>query len=98
MVGAKDGGLQVMGAKGVMFLKWHEIDPDSVLLIHQKAFKQTLTTLEGQLRTEQAVCYLWLVGMQVKAEQAAARLAEVNGNFRKRWENTMESQTQEREE
>jgi len=95
MVGAKDGGIQVMGAHGVMLLKWREIKPDSVLLIHQKVFKQTLTTLEGQLRTEQAVCYLWLAGLQDKAELAAARLAEVNKNFRKRWENTMKSQPQE---
>jgi len=95
MVGAKDGGIQVMGANGVVFLKWHEIKPDSVLLIHQKAFKQTLTTLEGQLRTEQAVCYLWLVGLKGKAGLAATRLAEVNKDFSKRWENTMESQPQE---
>ena len=92
MVGVKDGGIQVKGAKGVVFLKWSEIKPDSVLLIHQKAFKQTLATLEGQLRTEQAVCYLWLAGMKDKAKLAAGRLAEENNNFKKRWKNTVKTQ------
>lgn len=89
---SRKGGVAVRGGSGEMFLPWSAIQPDSVLSIYQKVFSQTLTTLEGQLRTEQAVCYLWLVGKRDKAKPAASKLSEVNGNFRKRWENTMKEQ------
>lgn len=89
IVRAKEGGLQLQGTDGEVFVPWARIKAESVLAIHQKAFKQTLATLEGQLRTEQAVCYAWLTGMKDKARLAAGRLAESNRNFSKRWASTM---------
>lgn len=94
IVGSKDGGLRLQGSAGEVFVPWAEIKSESVLTIHQKAFKQTLATLEGQLRTEQAVCYAWLSGMEEKAKLAAGRLSEANRNFRKRWQNTMRAHHQ----
>lgn len=94
IVGGKDGGLQLLGDAGEVFVPWAEIKSESVLAIHQKAFRQTLTTLEGQLRTEQAICYAWLSGMEEKAMLAAGRLSDDNRNFRKRWQNTMRAHHQ----
>jgi len=94
IVGGRDGGLRLQGRAGEVFVPWAGIKSESVLTIHQKAFKQTLTTLEGQLRTEQAVCYAWLSGMEEKAKLAAGRLSDANRNFRKRWQNTMRAHYQ----
>lgn len=91
ILGSKPGGLRLKGENGEVFLPWGKLQPDSVLLIHQKAFRQTLGTLEGQLRTEQAVCYAWLTGLLDKAKRAASVLSEVNGNFEKQWEATMKA-------
>jgi len=92
ILGSKPGGLRLKGTAGEVFIPWGKLNPDSVLLIHQKAFKQTLGTLEGQLRTEQAVCYAWLAGLEDKAKRAASMLSKANANFRKRWEATMKAQ------
>ncbi|BDS05839.1 hypothetical protein NT6N_08790 [Oceaniferula spumae] len=94
IVSSKPGGLQLKGEGGEVFVPWGELNPDSVLTIHQKAFKQTLGTLEGQLRTEQAVCYAWLAGLEDKAKRAATMLSGVNANFKKRWRGTMKAQHQ----
>lgn len=88
------GGLQLQDSTGEVFVPWSGIKPGSVLEVHKKAFKQTLLTLEGQLRTEQAVCFAWLAGMEEKAKLAARRLSDANGNFRKRWESTMRAHHQ----
>ncbi len=92
IIRSRRGGVDVGGGRGDLFLPWLAIQPDSVLSIYQKVFPQTLTTMEGQLRVEQAICYLWLCGKRDKAGSAASKLSEVNGNFRKRWENTMREQ------
>lgn len=92
ILSAKAGGLNLQGKEGEVFVAWSKLKPDSVLSIHQKAFRQTLSTLEGQLRTEQAICYAWLTGMKDKAKGAARKLSDTNVNFRKRWESTMRAQ------
>ncbi|MFK7910730.1 MAG: serine/threonine protein kinase [Akkermansiaceae bacterium] len=92
IVSAKPGGLNLKATDGEVFVPWGKIKPESVLSIHQKAFKQTLSTLEGQLRTEQAICYAWLTGMKEKAKIAAQKLSPENRAFRKRWESTMRAQ------
>ena len=92
ILGSKPGGLRLQDKDGEVFLPWGKIKPESVLTIHQKAFKQTLSTLEGQLRTEQAVCYAWLTGQEDKAKRAASVLSGANGNFNKRWQATMKAQ------
>lgn len=92
IISAKPGGLNLKGADGEVFIAWGALKPASVLSLHQKAFRQTLATLEGQLRTEQAICYAWLTGMKDKAKGAARMLADTNKNFSKRWASTMNAQ------
>lgn len=92
IISSRPGGLNLAGAGGGVFVPWAKLRPESVLSIHQKAFRQTLSTLEGQLRTEQAICYAWLTGMKEKAKGAALKLSEVNRNFSKRWQSTMRAQ------
>ena len=81
ILSAKAGGLNLQGKEGEVFVAWSKLKPDSVLSIHQKAFRQTLSTLEGQLRTEQAICYAWLTGMKDKAKGAARKLSDTNVNL-----------------
>lgn len=92
ILSAKAGGLNLQTTDGPVFVSWAKLKPESVLSIHQKAFRQTLTTLEGQLRTEQAIGYAWLAGMFDKAKLAARKLSAVNKNFEKRWASTMKAQ------
>ena len=94
IVSSKSGGLNVQGKEALVFLPWGEISADSVLNLHQKAFRQTLKTLEGQLRTEQAVCYAWLVGEREKADRAADILAEENKDFKRLWQKIMSAMPQ----
>ena len=91
ILSAKSGGLNLQLENTEVFLAWGKILPDSVLNIHQKAFKHTLKNQEGQLRTEQAVCYAWLSGQYEKADRAANVLSDANKNFRKRWKRTVDS-------
>ncbi len=89
IISSQSGGLNVQSSEGVVLLRWASISPGSVLDIHKKVFKQTLQTLEGQLRTERALCYAWLVAEYDQATRAADMLAAQNEGFRKRWDKTM---------
>jgi hypothetical protein len=95
IVNSKSGGLTLQDAAGETFVPWARISPSSVLSIHQRAFSQTLSTLVGQRRTEQAICFAWLTGMTDKAKLAAGKLANENRNFRARWNNTMQALREE---
>jgi len=89
IISSRSGGLNLQDEGEEVFVTWGQMKPDSVLSIHQKAFKQNLTTLEGQLRTEQALCYAWLSGQHDRAKKAAGLLSDANKNFGKRWETTL---------
>ena len=89
VLAAKAGGLSLEEETGnQVFMTWANIKPEGVLRLYREVFDLTVDTLEGQRRTEQAVCYAWLMGMQDKAKEAAGKLSLVNGNFQKRWANT----------
>ena len=89
VVSAKLGGLLLLADNGEEFLSWGSVAPDSVIAVFQAALKPNLTTPEGQLNTEQAICYAWLSGLEEKASLAAAKLSDVNEGFRERWAQTM---------
>lgn len=82
-------GLKLRDDTGEVFLAWGDIEPESILGIYREIFDLNLETLDGQRLTEHAICYAWLMKMSDKAQRAAAELAEVNGNFNKRWQNAM---------
>ena len=92
IVNSRPGGLMLKGSGGDQFVAWSHIQPESVLAIHTKAYKRALSTADGQRRTEQAICYLWLTGMKDKAKSAAAKLSEANPDFGKRWGHTIRVQ------
>ncbi|MBT8036195.1 MAG: serine/threonine protein kinase [Verrucomicrobiae bacterium] len=93
VVRAQKGGIHVKNPReDQRFLPWSAIQPDSVFVLFQKAYQLRLSNQEGQRRIEQAVCYLWLIGKEDRAERAASKLAEVNLDFRLRWQNIMKAQ------
>jgi len=85
IISAKAGGLMLLGDDGQVFVPWSVMEPGDVISIFQAILKPTLTSPEGQLHTELAVCYAWLTGMEDKAKLAAGKLSGVNRGFRKRW-------------
>lgn len=89
IVSAKSGGLQLTSKDGDAFLPWSEIASDSVISIFQSLMKPNLSSPEGQMQTELAICYAWLTGMEDKARGVAGKLSDVNRGFGKRWSKTM---------
>ena len=65
------------------------IQAESILGIYRQLFELSLETLDGQRRTEHAICYAWLMNLKAKAEPAVEALSEVNDNFKKRWQSTL---------
>lgn len=82
-------GLKLGNDSGEVFLAWDKLEPESILRVYRELFELDLETLDGQRLTEHAICYAWLMKMNEKAQRAAGELAEVNGNFNKRWQDTM---------
>lgn len=82
------GGLQLMAEKGAVFVPWAKVEPESVIELFKVALKPVLSTADGQMHTELAICYAWLSGMEDKARIAATKLSEVNQGFAKRWKKT----------
>jgi len=89
IISAKSGGLTLFGDDGEVFVPWSAMESGDVISIFQAILKPTLTSLEGQLHTELAVCYAWLSGMEDKAKLAAGKLSGVNRGFRKRWKSAI---------
>ncbi len=83
------GGLKLGNDAGEVFLAWDKLEPESILRVYRELFELDLETLAGQKFTEHAICYAWLMKMHDKAQRAAGELADVDINFDKRWQNTM---------
>ncbi|NWK57427.1 serine/threonine protein kinase [Verrucomicrobiaceae bacterium N1E253] len=91
IVSAKAGGLVMKLGDKDEFVPWGGIAPDSVISIFQNLLKPSLSTAEGQMHTELAICYAWLCGLEDKARLAAEKLSGSNRGFSKRWKKTMHS-------
>ena len=89
VVAANQDGLRLKGDDGEISLPWSNIQAESILGIYRQLFELSLETLDGQRRTEHAICYAWLMNLKAKAEPAVEALSEVNDNFKKRWQSTL---------
>lgn len=89
ILSSKPGGLELVGDEGQTFVSWSKIDPDSVIDIFKKVFNPSLSTPQGQMHTEMAICYAWLAGLQEKALLAAGKLSGENPGFEKQWKKVM---------
>ena len=89
VLGAKSGGLSLMGNEGEVFVPWGKVEPSSVIDVFKQALSPSLSTKQGQMHTETAISYAWLSGMEDKATMAAEKLTEVNRGFGQRWKQTM---------
>lgn len=84
-------GMKLKRGEEAVFLTWNQIKPESILRVYRELCELDLETLEGQNRTECAICYAWLMGLNTTAEPAVEALSEVNGNFKKRWQATLQA-------
>ena len=91
IVASSGDGLKLKQAEGEVFLTWNQLKPDSILAVYRELFELSLETLEGQQRTERAICYARLMGLNAIAEPAIEALSEVNSNFAKRWQVTLKA-------
>ena len=89
VVAANQHGLRLRRDDGETSLSWSSIQAESILGIYRQLFELSLETLDGQRLTEQAICYAWLMNLKATAEPAVEALSEVNDNFKKRWQTTL---------
>ena len=82
-------GLRLKRDEGEISLPWSSIQAESMLAMYRQMFELSLETLDGQRLTERAICYAWLMNLKAKAEPAVEALSEVNDNFKKRWQSTL---------
>ena len=89
VVAANQDGLRLKRDDGEISLPWSDIQAESMLAMYRQLFELSLETLDGQRLTERAICYAWLMGLKSTAEPAVEALSEVNDNFKKRWQSTL---------
>ncbi|GAA5496228.1 serine/threonine-protein kinase PknD [Rubritalea halochordaticola] len=90
ITGASEDGVEVLNDGQKRLVLWREIEPSSMLGLHNQITRTGLNDFEKRIRLEQAIAYAWLVGEKEKAKTAASKLADESPVFKRRWASCMD--------
>ena len=86
ILGSQDGGLLVGDRGAARSLDWGEIEPLSLLVLHQNLVNATPDPVQKEARLRQAIAYAWLNDQRPVADGLAEKTAALDPSFQAEWE------------